>query len=66
MRTVKELEKRVEYLETEVELLKELVKLQNKCPKGIPPIPPAPLQPYYEQEPSFNPPYKITCNGGKE
>lgn len=66
MSTVKELEKRVEHLETEVELLKELVKLQNKCPKRISPIPPAPLQPYYGQEPSLEPPYKITCNGGEE
>lgn len=66
MSTVKELEKRVEHLETEVELLKELVKLQNKCPERILPIPSAPLQPYYGREPSLEPPYKITCNGGEE
>lgn len=66
MSTVKELEKRVDHLETEVELLKELIKLQNKCPERIAPIPSAPLQLYYKREPSLEPPYKITCNEGEE
>ena len=57
-----ELQKRVEHLETEVELLKELVKLQNKCPeKLIPTCPSAPLRPYYTKEPTLEPPYKFTC-----
>ena len=66
MRTVKELEKRVEVLETEVELLKELIKLQNICSERSAPMPSVPLQPYYGREPSLEPPYKITCDGGKE
>lgn len=67
MSKVEELQKRVEHLETEVELLKELVKLQNKCPKRVvPTYPSTPLQPYYTKEPTLKPPYKITCKGGKE
>lgn len=66
MNKVEELQKRVEHLETEVELLKELVKLQNKCPERlIPRHPSAPLQPYYTKEPTLEPAYKFTC-GGKE
>lgn len=66
MNKVKELQKRVEHLETEVELLKELVKLQNKCPEGVvPTYPPTPLRPYYSKEPTLEPPYQFTC-GGKE
>lgn len=71
MSNVEELQKRVEHLETEVELLKELVKLQNKCPERICPgvktihtYPPEPIiQPYYPKEPTFEPPYKVTCGG---
>lgn len=65
MSTVKELEKRVDHLETEVDLLKELVKLQSKCPERLVPIPSAPLQPYYGREPSLEPPHKFTCGCGK-
>ena len=62
MSKIDELQKRVEHLETEVELLKELVKLQNKCPERVvPTYPPTPLQPYYEKEPTLEPPYKFTC-----
>ena len=62
MSKIEELQKRVEHLETEVELLKELVKLQNKCPERAMPIyPPTPLQPYYSKEPTLEPPYKFTC-----
>lgn len=66
MNDLEGLQKRVEHLETEVELLKELVKLQNKCPERIiPTYPSAPLQPYYTKEPTLEPPYKFTCEGGK-
>lgn len=62
MSKVEELQKRVEHLETEVELLKELVKLQNRIPERVVPIyPPTPLNPYYSKEPTLKPPYKITC-----
>lgn len=68
---IEELQKRVEHLETEVELLKELVKLQNKCPERIiPTYPSTPLQPYYcTEDPTPEPPYlknKILCKGGGE
>lgn len=67
MSKVEELQKRVEHLETEVELLKELVKLQNKTTERIvPTYPPTPLNPYYSKEPTLKPPYKITCKGDKE
>lgn len=67
MSKVEELEKRIEHLETEVELLKELVKLQNKCPERVvPTYPPTPLNPYYSKEPTLEPPYKITCEGGEK
>lgn len=67
MSKIDELQKRVEHLETEVELLKELVKLQNKCPERgvIPMCPSTPLPPYYSKEPTLEPPYKFTCGGGK-
>lgn len=62
MSKIDELQKRVEHLETEVELLKELVKLQNKYPERVvPTYPPTPLQPYYTKEPTLEPPYKFTC-----
>ena len=62
MSGIDELQKRIEHLETEVELLKELVRLQNKCPERIvPTYPPTPLQPYYSKEPTLEPPYKISC-----
>lgn len=64
---IEELQKRVEHLEIEVELLKELVKLQDKCPERIiPTYPPTPLSPYYSKEPTLSPPYKITCGGENE
>ena len=64
MSKIEELQKRVEHLEAEVELLKELVKLQNKCSERIvPTYPPTPLQPYYSKEPTLEPPYKFTCGG---
>ena len=67
MSKIEELQKRVEHLETEVELLMELVKLQNKSQeKVIPTYPPTPLSPYYSKEPTLEPPYKITCKGGEE
>lgn len=63
MSKIEELEKRVDHLETEIELLKELVKLQNKCTERLAPIyPPTPISPYYEREPNLQPPYKVTCN----
>lgn len=62
MSKIDELEKRVEHLETEVELLKELVKLQNKSSERVAPLcPPTPLRPYYGKEPTLEPPYKVTC-----
>ena len=67
MSNIDELQKRVEHLETEVELLKELVKLHNKIPERVvPTYPPTPLNPYYSKEPTLEPPYKITCKGGEE
>lgn len=64
MSSLKELQKRVEHLEMEVELLKELVKLQSKCSeRSVPTYPPTPLQPYYSKEPHLKPPYKFTCGG---
>ena len=67
MSKIDELQKRVEHLETEVELLKELIKLQNKIPeRDVPIYPSTPLQPYYAKEPTLRPPYKFTCNGGEE
>ena len=63
MSKIEELQKRVEHLETEVELLKELVKLQNKTSERIiPTYPQAPSSPWY-REPTLEPPYKITCKG---
>lgn len=67
MTKIEELQKRVEHLETEVELLKELVKLQSKLPERLTPIyPPTPINPYYERGPSLQPPYKVTCEKGEE
>lgn len=67
MSKVEELQKRVEHLEVEVELLKELVKLQNKSQERVAPIyPPTPLNPYYSKGPTPEQPYKITCKGGRE
>lgn len=68
MSKIEELQKRVEHLETEVELLKELVKLQNKSREEwyIPNHPSSPIQPYYSKEPTLEPPYKFTCKGGEE
>lgn len=66
MSKIEELQKRVEHLETEVELLKELVKLQNKCPERIvPTYPQTPISPWY-REPTLEPPYKVTCEKGGE
>ncbi len=62
MSKIEELEKRVTHLETEVELLKELVKLQNRYPERVAPT--IPISPWYK-EPTLEPPYKVTC-GGKE
>ena len=60
MSKTEELEKRVEHLETEVGLLKELVKLQNKSIEDwrIPNRPAMPMQPYY-REPTLGPQYKM-------
>lgn len=69
MSKLEELQKRVEHLETEVELLKELVKLQNKSNNEwyIPVEHPAtPLRPYYSKEPTLEPPYKVTCEEGQQ
>ena len=64
MSKIDELQRRIEHLETEVDLLKELVKLQNKIPEMNAPVyPSAPLQPYYAEEPTPRPPYKTTCDG---
>lgn len=66
MSKVEELQKRVEHLETEVELLKELVTLQNKIPeRTTPTYPQVPPRPWY-REPTLEPPYKITCQRGEE
>ena len=67
MSKIEDLEKRIEHLETEVELLKELVKLQSKSREDwyIPAHPSMPMQPYYSKEPTLNPPYKVTCEGGR-
>lgn len=66
MSKVEELQKRIEHLETEVELLKELVKLQNKCSeRDNPTYPSDPQQPYYTNEPTFTPPFKFTCGGNE-
>lgn len=62
MSKIEELQKRIEQLEAEVELLKGLVMLQNKW--IVPTDSPTPLSPYYPK-PTIQPPYKITC-GGKE
>ena len=35
MSEIEELQKRIEHLETEVGLLKELIKLQDKCQRGM-------------------------------
>lgn len=65
MSKIDELQKRVEHLETEVELLKELVKLQNKSshdwyiPVEHPVTPQQPISPWYK-EPTLEPPYKFT------
>lgn len=61
MTKIEELQKRVEHLETEVELLKEIVKLQSKLPERI--IgnnPQMPDTPWY-REPFLETPYKWTC-----
>lgn len=66
MSKIDELQKRVEHLETEVELLKELIKLQNKnINDWYIPVehPVTPLRPYYSKEPTLEPPYKFTCGG---
>ena len=64
---IDDLQKRVEHLETEVELLKELVKTQNKIlERDVIICPPTPIQPYDTNEPTLRPPYKFTCKGGKE
>ena len=64
MSKIEELQKRVEHLETEVELLKDLVKLQNKCQERVvPTYPPTPIEHYFSKEPTLEPPYKITCGG---
>lgn len=64
MNTIEELQKRVEHLETEVELLKELIKLQNKCSeRPVPTYPPTSIDPYFAEGPTLKPPYKITCGG---
>lgn len=64
MSKIEELQKRIERLETEVELLKELVKLQNKCSeRPVPTYPPTSIGPYFAEKPTFEPPYKITCGG---
>ena len=66
MSKIDELQKRIEHLETEIELLKELVKLQNKSSgRTVPSCPLMPLQPYYKKEPTLEPPYKVTCEGEK-
>lgn len=67
-RGIEELEKRVEHLESELDLLKELVKLQSKAQERyVPTYPPTPLNPYYGGTAllshPFEPPYKITCGG---
>ena len=60
MSDIKDLEKRVEHLETEVELLKELIKLYNNKDNVIPPF-----RPYYDRpEPTLDR-YKITCGDTK-
>lgn len=65
MSKIEELQKRVEHLEIEVELLKELIKFQNKCPERIvPTYPLKPFNPYYS-EPTCDPLYNITCRGEK-
>ena len=66
MSRIEELQKRVEHLETEIELLKELVKLQNKTPERIIPTYPQALTSPWYREPTLEPPYKITCKGGEE
>ena len=64
---IDDLQKRVEHLETELELLRELVKTQNKIlERDVIICPPTPLQPYYTKEPTLRPPYRFTCKGGKE
>lgn len=66
MSKIEELQKRVERLEIEVELLKELVKLLNKSrEEWYKPTHP-PIQPYYSKESTLEPPYKFTCEGGEE
>ena len=65
MNKLESLQKRVEHLETEVELLKELIKLQSGCPERVVPThPTTPTSPWY-REPTLEPPYKITCGGGE-
>lgn len=68
MSKMEELQKRVEHLETEVDLLRELVKLQGKSSNDwyIPVRPTVPMQPYYIKEPTLEPSYKFTCEGDKE
>lgn len=62
MTKVEELQKRVEHLETEVELLKEIIKLQSKLPERIvTTTPKAPDIPWYRQPFLETPPYKWTC-----
>lgn len=62
-----DLQKRVEHLETEVELLKELVKTQNKIlERDVIICPSTPIQLYDTKEPTLRPPYRFTCKGGKE
>lgn len=66
---IKELEKRVEKLETknkllenEVDHLDTLIRLQNKCDRFNPTIPQSP----WYKEPMLEPPYKITCELDKD
>lgn len=66
---IERLEKRVKHLESELDLLKELVKLQNKAQERcIPLYPSQPIQPFYDDRvlPNFKPPYRFTCGGGEE
>ena len=58
---IEELQKRVEHLETEVELLKEIIKLQSKLPtRNIGNNPQMPDTPWY-REPFLEKPYRWTC-----
>lgn len=61
---LEELQKRVKLLETEVESLKDCIKIQSKLWERIVSAqPPTSIDPYYSKEPIFEPPYKVTCGG---